>query len=127
MAKQVNYTHPNGTSYPESYWRIAQLVVDVPALFAKYVFYGYKDAAARLEGKDRIGERIVCINGAEFAAYFAEVTGKVKNPQEVGYECCTNSKDIPSTEEVVVDAGLETEHTETRPISVSFFENSIDV
>lgn len=127
MAKQINYTHPNGTSYPESYWRMTQLIVDVPNLYAKFVFSGYKDAQARLDGKEPIGERVVHCHGAEFAAYFAEVTGKVKNPQEVGYEYCTQYKDVPSTEEVVVDEGLETEHTETRGVTVSFFADSIDV
>jgi hypothetical protein len=127
MAKQINYTHPNGTEYPQSYWRIAQLVVDVPALYAKFVFYGYKDAAARLAGKEPIGERVVHVHGAEFAAYFAEVTGKIKNPQEVGYEYCSYFKDIPDVEEVVVDEGTENQHVEERPTHKSFFKDSLDV
>jgi predicted ester cyclase len=127
MAKQLNYTHPNGTNYPESYWRIAQLIVDVPALYAKFVFHGHKDAAARLSGKDPIGERTIHIYGQDFATWFAEVTGKIKNPQEVGYLACINYKDISVVEDVIVDEGLETEHTEQQVVLHSFFENAIDV
>jgi hypothetical protein len=129
MAKQLDYTHPNGTNYPASYWRITQLVVDMPALYAKFVFAGWKDEQARLDGKQPIGERVVHINGADFAAYFADVTAKLKNPQEVGYEYCGLFKDVPDVEEVVIQEATEEvpEVKELRPINKSFFKDALDV
>ena len=138
MAKQFNFTHANGTNYPDSYWRITQLFVDVPALYAKFIFTGYKDAQARLDGRSGIGNRSVEIFGANFAQYFAQVTEKIKNPQEVAYEYCTELKDVPTT--VMVDDppiilyddqgnsignGPTTQHAEI--VMVSFFEGSTDV
>lgn len=122
MAKQVNYTHSNGTAYPESYWRITQLVVDVPNLYAKFVFTGYKDEAARLAGKEPIGEKTIHLTGETFATYFAEVTGKVKNPQEVGYEYCTEYKDTTKTVTTIVE-GEEVSEV----VPASFFEEAEDV
>ncbi len=138
MAKQITFTHSNGTEYPESYWRITQLFVDVPARYAKFFFIGYKDAQARNDGKAGIGERSVEIFGDTFSEYFLEVTEKIKNPQEVGYDYCTKLKDIPEIVmvddppvELYDDQGNDlgpaptTQHSEL--VMRSFFKDALDV
>ena len=144
MAKQVNFTHANGTVYPSSYWRITKLEVDVPRAYALFVFSGYKDQAARQAGKAIIGVRKITIEGSDFLKHFNEVTSKAKNPQEVGYEYCSKVKDIPttvtttktvSTQKTVKDeqTGEETVVTEEKEVieettvHVSFFEQALDV
>ncbi len=90
MAKKINYNHPNGTNYSESYWKITALLVDVPKKYAKFVFTGYKDETARLENKEKIGIQIVELRDGTFDIYFQEIILKTKNPQEIGYEYCVN-------------------------------------
>lgn len=123
MAKQLNYTHPNGTNYPESYWRITRLFVDVPSRYAKFDFTGYKNAQARLGNLEPIGYRYLEITGTDFDFGFGEVTMKVKNPQEVAYDYCILYKDL--IRRTVVNEGQEDEHEEEE--KYSFFENAQDV
>ena len=122
MAKQLNYNHPNGTNYPESYWRITYLLVDMNKRYAQFVFNGFVNKQARLDGKEPIGVRYIEIRDSLFDFYFQEVTLKTKNPQEVGYEYCMNFKDVIVQETVDGPDGfpiiVETLH--------SFFENAID-
>lgn len=122
MAKQLNYTHDNGTNYSASYWKITKLIVDVPARFAEFVFTGYKDLAARTDGKLPIGDRVIQIIGNDFDTGFSEVTLKTKNPQEVGYEACMLIKDVSYIE--VENQGTDQETTVTK--LKSFFEGSTD-
>lgn len=122
MAKQLNYTHPNGTEYLESYWRITSLLVDVPKRYARFNFSGYKDQNARLNSKDPIGSKTVIIRDDIFDLYFQQVTLKEKNPQEVGYEYCVLYKDTPIQVLIENEDGTFTETTET----CSFFKDSLD-
>jgi hypothetical protein len=124
MAKQMEFTHPNGTDYPESYWRIVELYVSVPKKVAKFTFYGYKDADARNSGKEPIWEKIVELNDPSlFDIRFNEVASKTKNPQEVGYEFCVLYKDLKR--EAILNQGTPEEMVIQEPYS--FFEDSIDV
>ena len=131
MAKQVNYTHPNGTEYPESYWRITSLDVDVPNRIAKFTFTGYKDASAREVGKSPIDSRLVIITNEDFDSRFQEVTLKEKNPQEIGYEYCSLYKDVPTKETVTMtipnENGEDVEITQEIDVNVSFFKDALDV
>lgn len=124
MAKQLNFTHPNGTSYPESYWKITKLHVDVLNRYAEFGLTGYKDVAARQSGKDSIGFRQIIVQQGDFDVAFTEVTMKTKNPQEVGYNACALIKDIPDGDEII-DQGLPTERTQ--PKFRSFFDGALDV
>jgi hypothetical protein len=122
MAKQMAYTHPNGTEYPQSYWRIVELHVNVPDRHAEFKFYGYKDQAAREQAREPIGEKSIHIVGDDFDTNYTEVTLKAKNPQEVGYDYATQFKDIH--EDVLVNQGTPDEMIVKQPRS--FFRDSID-
>lgn len=131
MAKQVNFTHSNGTNYPASYWRITNLMVDVPNAVARFTFTGYKDEDARNEGKEPIGKRNIVIKGEDFAINFGKVTDKIKNPQEVGYDYASEYKDTTKTiqvpKTVVAEDGTESIILEEQEVAASFFENAINV
>jgi len=125
MAKQLNYIHPNGSEYPESYWRITMLFVDMKKHYARYEFTGYKDQAARLAGKEPIGVRLIEIVGEDFDAGFQEVTLKNKNPQEIGYDYAGKFKNLQKV--VTVEPEEEGQEPRAEIIPYSFFEEAKDV
>lgn len=55
MALQMAFTDDYGNSNASSYWRILRLLIDLKNRMGIVNFYGYKDKAAFLAGKQHIG------------------------------------------------------------------------
>jgi hypothetical protein len=117
MAKRMEFTAADGTTHASSYWTIAQVNVSLIQRQATIVFYGYKDAAARLAGKQAVGEKKYAIPTPAFIAYFTGVVAGNDQLLNKAYQYAVETEDVVDT----VDP--ETGETTYK----SFFEGASDV
>lgn len=117
MAKQMSYTAADGTTHATSYWAIVQVNISLIEQQATLVFYGYKDAAARVAGKAAVGEKKYTIPTPEFISYFTGVVAGNDKLLTKAYLYATEAQDV------VVSIDEETGET----TYTSFFAGASDV
>lgn len=86
MAIQKTYLDPRGVSHAASYWRVAQLSVDLIAGKAEFTLLGYRDALARQQRLAPVGGVKITVDGAEFVAQYARTLSREKNLAEIIYD-----------------------------------------
>lgn len=125
MALQKIFEDERGVIYPESYWRITSININIDERTASFIFTGYKDATARQVKKSPISNRFYSINGDNFDANWIDEEARNRNIRTIMYEWAKNFKDIPTGE-----WGVENEHTSNvRSVQImkSFFNGALDV
>lgn len=117
MAKQMSYTDPHtGAVFPESYWRVGKINVDIHGLYAEITFYGYANSDCRQGGKNQIGSRGYLLQGQAFLAAWQQEITLQKSVAQICYETAVATQDV---------AGPVGPNGEAQ--FVSFFEGATDV
>lgn len=96
MAKLMAYTDSRGVSYPESYWRLQGIDINLrgnPS--ATLSFDGYRDAAARKANLEVIGTQRYVVEGEAFATLFARHMKLEGNVAALSYEWLSARVDDP--------------------------------
>lgn len=69
------HTDERDVTYPESYWRVVNINIDVKHKSANFTFEGHKDKAARDNNKVSVSSKSYSINGDEFDKRFLDCMG----------------------------------------------------
>lgn len=110
------YDDQFGNHHTASYWIVAQTNVGWLDRTILVSFYGYKDQASYVAGKQSIGQRTYAAAGADFDLYRQQYESQTPRPdiRDMAYMVAMNTKDV------VVDPTDPTKN-------VSFFESATDV
>jgi len=117
MAKAMHYIDASGNEVATSYWRIVQINLGIADRSGRVVFYGYKDQAARLSGKQPLPGAVkeYSVSGDTFDAMMAAyLAGQSGNLMQACYKLAMDTKDV------VVDPEDPEKNT-------SFFEGAEDL
>lgn len=124
MAFELNYTSETGANFPQSYWKITKIEIDIVNKQLIYTFSGYKDKEAAGNDKRPIASRIYRIDRAQnenykFSLIIKGIDDGSLNLLTVGYNLARDSQDYETGE-------LTTkEISGTRQIIKSLYDASI--
>lgn len=156
MAFEINYSSETGADFPQSYWKITKVEIDLVNRQIIYTFSGYKDKEASASEKRPIAYRTYRIDHAQNPNYkFTDIAKGISdgtlNILSVGYNLARDIQDFETgelttrqvaktqqiikslydvTEERYVNAFVEeavTMEVPNFPIVKSFFDKAVNV
>ncbi len=113
MAKELNYTTPDGVNHPKSYWRPVQVNLNYNGS-GNITFLGYHDQLSSDSGKEPIGSKIYGVDSNQFDQYYA-------------LDKFVNGVDLLSQSYALAVATKDVDLDAQRENGRSFFEGARDV